>query len=107
MVVKQEGRILFKRIITETKKSYITKSTTMIQKFLLAMIFCTGVGLIACGDGDDKKDSTSSTSESTTSTEGANPKGIGKYDKVELTHPLDEKMVSEGKVVYDVKCQSC
>ncbi len=39
--------------------------------------------------------------------EGSNPKGIGPHQNVELTHPLDEKMIAEGKNVYDVKCQSC
>ena len=76
--------------------------TIMIQKFLFATVLLTGLVLSSCG-GDDKKTS----SGDTASTEGTDPKGIGKYDKVELTHPLDEKMVADGKAVYDVKCQSC
>ena len=34
-------------------------------------------------------------------------KGIGKFTNVELTHPLDDKMVKAGEQVYDVKCGSC
>lgn len=34
-------------------------------------------------------------------------KGIGKFQNVELTHPLDQKMVSAGEKVYNVKCASC
>ena len=34
-------------------------------------------------------------------------KGLGKFTNVELTHPLDEKMVKQGETVYDVKCASC
>jgi len=34
-------------------------------------------------------------------------KGIGKFQNVELTHPLDQKMVAAGQKVYDVKCGSC
>ena len=39
--------------------------------------------------------------------EGTNPKGIGPHQNVQLTHPLDEKMITDGKNVYDVKCASC
>ena len=34
-------------------------------------------------------------------------KGIGKFDNVELTHPLDEGMIKKGTQTYDVKCASC
>lgn len=34
-------------------------------------------------------------------------KGKGKFTSVELTHPLDQKMVAGGKTVYDVKCGAC
>src|SRR6476620_5849928 len=68
--------------------------------------------ILAC-NSNEKKDSggtNSATSENTGSnsaSEGSDPKGIGKFTNVELTHPLDEKMVAEGKSIYDVKCQSC
>ncbi|HEY1113463.1 MAG TPA: cytochrome c [Chitinophagaceae bacterium] len=62
-----------------------------------------------CGSGEgDKGTETETTTETTTgTTEGTNPKGIGPYQNVELTHPLDEQMVTAGKQVYEVKCQSC
>lgn len=62
-----------------------------------------------CGSGEgDKSTETETTTETTTGTaEGTNPKGIGPYQNVELTHPLDEQMVAGGKQVYEVKCQSC
>lgn len=62
-----------------------------------------------CGSGEgDKSTETETTTETTTGTaEGTNPKGIGPYQNVELTHPLDEQMVAAGKQVYEVKCQSC
>ncbi len=37
----------------------------------------------------------------------ANPKGIGKFQNVELTHPLDQEMVAKGKQISEVKCLSC
>lgn len=80
-----------------------------ISIFLLAAVFA-----ISCNSNSDNSsassDSTASTDNSTTgsgSGEGTDPKGIGKYQNVELTHPLDEKMVATGKNVYDVKCASC
>ena len=69
--------------------------------------------IVACNSGTNEgttsSDSTASTDNNSTNagTDGQDPKGIGKYQNVELTHPLDEKMVAEGKNVYDVKCASC
>jgi cytochrome c551/c552 len=34
-------------------------------------------------------------------------KGKGKFTDVQLTHPLDKKMIESGKTIYDVKCGSC
>jgi hypothetical protein len=65
---------------------------------------------VACGDASEKKDSTTDAATSGSqpdAQEGTDPKGIGKYQNVELTHPLDEKMVATGINVYEVKCASC
>ena len=86
------------------------------KRFVSFFLVAAVAGLVACGGGENK-----STTESTTSTENntgnaggtaattdaGSTKGIGKYQNVELTHPLDEKMVASGKNVYDVKCASC
>jgi hypothetical protein len=66
----------------------------------------------SCNSGSDNNSGSadSVTTDNTTTqnnAEGTDPKGIGKYQNVELTHPLDEKMVENGKNVYDVKCASC
>ena len=66
--------------------------------------------LVACNSGSNEGASSSDSAandNTSASTEGTDPKGIGKYQNVELTHPLDEKMVADGKTVYDVKCASC
>jgi cytochrome c len=34
-------------------------------------------------------------------------KGIGKFKSVQLTHPLDEAMISRAQPVYDLKCFAC
>jgi cytochrome c2 len=83
----------------------------MNQKFFfMALMLFSLVVTTSCNSGDEK-DKESSTTETTTgessSSESSNPKGIGPHQNVQLTHPLDEKMVTDGKNVYDVKCQSC
>ncbi len=65
---------------------------------------------VACNSGDKGSDSaaTNSSENSTfAATDEHNPKGIGPHQNIQLTHPLDEKMIAEGKTVYDVKCASC
>jgi hypothetical protein len=83
----------------------------MNQRFLVsAIIVCAIFTYTSCnsnsGNSTGSGDSTSNNNAST-NTEGTDPKGIGKFKNVELTHPLDEKMVASGKNVYDLKCQSC
>jgi len=87
----------------------------MNQKRILSFLMVAAtVSIVACNSGGDKKTSTDSTGTQTTSGDntasnntGGSEKGVGKYQNVELTHPLDEKMVAAGKSVYDVKCSSC
>jgi len=82
----------------------------MNQKFLLCSIALSGLIIFqACNSGTNSSDKTASDSNasSNNSSVSTNPKGIGKYQNVQLTHPLDEKMVVAGKNIYDVKCASC
>ena len=81
------------------------KSTIMNRNHIFLAIFSISVVyIVACNSNSDKSKDTSATADPNVSTD---PKGIGKYRNVELTHPLDEKMVAAGKNVYDVKCASC
>lgn len=79
-----------------------------IKLFLLPVTALVTL-VFACNSGSDKtKAGTDSTQGSSgTVAEGSNPKGIGPHSHIELTHPLDQKMVSDGKSIYDVKCASC
>lgn len=84
----------------------------MNRKHLLIGLLGTGmIVAIACNNSGSNQSQTSETTtppESTTSNDqGTNPKGIGKYTNVQLTHPLDEKMVAKGEEIYKVKCSSC
>ncbi len=74
-----------------------------ISAFCVALVF----SLFACGDSSQDKKENNGTENKSESNEGTDPKGIGKHQNVELTHPLDEKMVAIGKNVYEVKCASC
>lgn len=82
----------------------------MNQRFFFGAVTALSLAILSCTSNDDSKDgeSSSDTASTTTgTTEGTDPKGIGPHQNVQLTHPLDEKMVAEGKNIYDVKCQSC
>ncbi|MGE5520873.1 MAG: c-type cytochrome [Candidatus Dadabacteria bacterium] len=82
----------------------------MFRKYSIPFLIGSMVILISasCGNNSNKSnESKNETGSTTTTDEGTNPKGIGKYTNVQLTHPLDEKMVAEGENVYKVKCSSC
>lgn len=80
-----------------------------LNHIFIAALSCAFL-FAACGD--EKKDSTTSatTSESTTAASdgsSTDPKGIGAHKNIQLTHPLDEAMVTAGKNIAEVKCTSC
>lgn len=39
--------------------------------------------------------------------QGINSKGIGRFNDVKLTHPLDQEMISKGQAIYQAKCFAC
>jgi mono/diheme cytochrome c family protein len=71
--------------------------------------------LAACGGSQSKSNEEQSSSSSSPADNSlvadkpadADPKGIGKFRDVQLTHPLDEGMVKKGREIADVKCTSC
>lgn len=84
------------------------KSVLKLSGFLFpALLFLAACG----GSGSDKtKDETTSTTKesgTTTPTEGSEKNGVGKFQYVALTHPLDQTMVAAGKTIYNLKCGSC
>lgn len=84
----------------------------MNKKHLLTALVITVITsffIYSCG-GSSQSASTDSTANSATAGTAAatsDPKGTGKFTDVKLTHPLDQKMVSQAKVIYDVKCGAC
>lgn len=88
----------------------------MKSKLLLSTLALGVIGWIAaCNSGSDKgaasTDATANapaaSSSSTDTSASTNPKGVGKFADVKLTHPLDQAMIASGKAVYDLKCSSC
>ena len=90
----------------------------MRLKFLMTTIaITTFIILIACNSSSNSKDQSSGTSDNSSSAKtdtstsaagaGNEKAGVGKFQHVDLTHPLDQKMITTGKNVYDLKCASC
>ena len=89
----------------------------MRPKFLIVTgIVLAFIAAIACNSSSDKEKSATTTPDnsaaktdttSSSASTGNEKEGVGKFKHVELTHPLDQKMVTTGKGVYDLKCASC
>jgi hypothetical protein len=83
----------------------MNRKTTLLMIVSGAIFFA-----VACNSGDKGNDNSATSSENSSSAatnEGSNPKGVGPHQNVQLTHPLDEKMIGEGQNAYNVKCASC
>lgn len=77
----------------------------------VAAISC-GLFFAACGDGKTDSTTSATTTESTPiagaeNSSSTDPKGVGVHKNIQLTHPLDEAMVTAGKNLAEVKCTSC
>jgi cytochrome c2 len=85
----------------------------MKPRFLFFAASVAGFFFFSCNSGaddaskDSPPDNTNKTADSSTNNSGTESKGVGKFQHVELTHPLDQKMVAAGKGIYDLKCGSC
>lgn len=85
------------------------------RSLIVIFFIATAIYLIACNSSSDNKssggttpdNSAAKTDTATSATASGNEKGVGKFQHVDLTHPLDQKMITAGKNVYDVKCASC
>ena len=78
------------------------------KSILFAVLSGAILFAVACNSNDNKGSSTTSTDAGTTTDAASNnPKGVGAHQNIQLTHPLDEKMIATGENVYNVKCASC
>jgi len=60
---------------------------------------------IGCNSGNQSDNTSNSTAAKKDSAKQDN--GIGKFTNIRLTHPLDDSMISRGKLLYDSRCISC
>ncbi|HET9826108.1 MAG TPA: cytochrome c [Chitinophagaceae bacterium] len=86
----------------------------MNLKILITAASASTIFFFSCNSGSEKtnesatNEGTSAKSDTSSSASTGNEKtGVGKFQHVELTHPLDQKMVASGKAIYDLKCASC
>src|SRR5579859_5068155 len=88
----------------------------MKRHFAIILIFLAGFTAFQCGSNTqpaagEKTSSDSNLSKSKTDTvvmmAGINSKGIGRFDNIQLTHPLDQKMAANGQDIYEAKCVAC
>ena len=87
----------------------------MNRKHLLLGILSVSFLAWSCGGGEEEtggykapmEEPAAPGSETPAADDAAGAKGIGKFQNVELTHPLDQAMVAKGQSTYDVKCASC
>ena len=99
-------------------QSAIFKLQTEKQFYLIMRrnIFCVVAFIsfgfaVGCGSGPSaagEAPSNATMKEPAAGSGGAsNLKGKGKFTEVKLTHPLDQKMVADGKPIFDTKCAAC
>lgn len=86
------------------KKNYLSVA--------LVITVMTSLFIYGCGGASTQATSSDSTASSpnsaaTAQSGASDPKGTGKFTDVKLTHPLDQAMVTQGKAIYDVKCNAC
>lgn len=87
------------------------------MKQLRYLFICTlaiAIAAAGCGGGQDKAGDEKATASETPAADNnaaasnaVDPKGIGKFKDVQLTHPLDEAMAKKGQEIAEVKCTSC
>ncbi|HEX4849506.1 MAG TPA: cytochrome c [Puia sp.] len=87
----------------------------MKQTLLYTLLIFAGLFLFQCGT-NNQPNSTSNASDSDAAKRkkdtvlmlaGINSKGIGRFDSIKLTHPIDQKMAANGQDIYQAKCFAC
>ncbi len=74
--------------------------------FIAAVLFTGSLFVLACKEGvkkDEKPIDVQELAKNQPETHGTEIK----EGEIAITNPLDTEMVTKGKVIYDLKCQSC
>ncbi len=84
---------------------------TTKNQFLATLVITviTSLFIYGCGGGTGQPSSADSaaTAAPAATPAASDPKGTGKFTDVKLTHPLDQAMITQGKAIFDVKCNAC
>ena len=70
---------------------------------MISLAVCTLFIIVKCGTNTQPKNTT----QTVVIPKDTAEKGIGIFKEVQLTHPLDEGMVSSGEHIYKAKCIAC
>lgn len=83
----------------------------MNRKHVYAFFIASGIFLYSCGSNETKTDNANTETAATEAPADESSydpvKGAGKFQNVELNHPLNQDLVKQGETIYDVKCASC
>jgi hypothetical protein len=89
----------------------------MKRTFFYLLIAILGFSVLQCGSNQQSSNKTSANAGDSTMGKpktdtvlvlaGINSKGVGRFQNIQLTHPLDEKMVTGGRAIYQSKCIAC
>lgn len=77
--------------------------------YRLIFILLVGFFIQSCGAPEQKQSQTAAKTPVKVKEEKMvdDSKGVGKFQSVALTDPLDEAMISKGAEIYDLKCLAC
>ena len=81
----------------------------MRRKIFCIVAFISFGFAVGCGSGTPAANDapTNATLKEPATGSADNSKGKGKFTEVKLSHPLDQKMIADGKPVFDTKCAAC
>lgn len=83
----------------------------MDRKLVIAILAFAGLVEVRCSNDTQKENQndkmTSATKDTVVISQGINSKGIGRFQDIKLTHPLDEDMIARAQVIYNAKCFAC
>jgi cytochrome c2 len=79
----------------------------MNQKHFVVLSAILAMFIYSCSSNTQQESQAPASNTASTATPADDTKGEGKFKNVELTHPLDQQMVTKGKAIYDVKCNAC
>ncbi len=76
-----------------------------MKKLIFTLTAASMALIVSCGGGENTE--STATAPVAEEPQAADPRGVGPNMEVTLNDPVEESMVANGKVVYEMKCASC